>query len=80
MLSVAVVLVVVGGGVLFIRRRTRRMATAAGAGAAQERRDLVIRIAALDECFAAGEVGRAEYQAQRRLAKHRLQELTAERA
>lgn len=79
-LSVAVVLVVVGGGVLFIRRRTRRMATAAGAGAAQERRDLVIRIAALDECFAAGEVGRAEYQAQRRLAKHRLQELTAERA
>jgi hypothetical protein len=79
-LSLAVVLSVLGGGVLFFRRRTRRTRTAAGSGQAhlaQERRDLVIRIAALDECFAAGDVSRDEYPAERRLAKQRLRELTS---
>ena len=80
LLSLAVVLCVLGGGVVFFRRRARRTRTEAGRGPApqaQERFDLLVRIAALDERFAAGEVSRTEYQAERRLAKRRLCELTS---
>jgi hypothetical protein len=79
LLSLAVVLLVlVGGAVLFFSRRARRTASETQSGEpAQERMDLVVQIAALDERFAAGAVSHVEYEAERKLAKQRLRELTA---
>jgi hypothetical protein len=68
-----------GGGAVLFTRRARRPApeTLNGrAEPAQERLDLVVGIAVLDERFAAGEVSHVEYEARRRLAKQRLAELT----
>ena len=76
-----VLLVVAGGTLLFVRRtRSRRTTTATLAlkpGAADERLELVVRMAVLDERFAAGRVSRAEYDAVRNLTKRRLRQLTS---
>jgi hypothetical protein len=45
----------------------------------QERLELVIRMASLDERFAAGKIGRTEYDAERARGKKRLRELTLAR-
>jgi hypothetical protein len=88
-LSLGVVLCVVSGGAVLITRRGRRAAPQHRVGHAapqrrcgptdptQERLDLVVQIAVLDERFAAGEISSVEHQAQRRLAKQRLHQLTA---
>jgi hypothetical protein len=41
----------------------------------QERLELVVRLAALDERFAAGQIGQAEYGAERDRGKQRLRKL-----
>jgi hypothetical protein len=79
-LSLAVVACVVGGGAGLITRRARRTAPQRRderADLAQERLDLVVRIAVLDERLAAGEISNAEHHAQRSLAKQRLHQLTS---
>jgi hypothetical protein len=79
-LSLAVVLLVFGGGAVLFTRRTKRTAPQTRKGpadVAQERLDLVVRIAMLDERFAAGEVSDVDYRAQRTLAKERLRELAS---
>jgi hypothetical protein len=83
LLSLAVVLVVLGGGAVLFTLRARRTAPHTGNGRldlAQERLDLLVRIAALDERFAAGHVNTVEYEAQRRQAKQRLAELRSTEA
>src|SRR6266851_9194064 len=78
-LSLVVLLCVFGGGVLLISRRARRTAPQRGDGAAEpahDRHDLVVHIAMLDERFAAGEISAVEHEAQRKLAKQRLRQLT----
>jgi hypothetical protein len=80
MLSLAVVLCVVGGGAVLIARRARRSVPQRHTGQpapAQERLDLVVRIAVLDERFGAGELSDVDYRAQRTRAKQRLRELTS---
>jgi hypothetical protein len=82
LLSLAVVLFVLGGGaVLFVRsaRRTAPHTRNGGPDLAQERLDLVVQIAVLDERFAAGEISYVEHQEQRRLAKQRLHQAELER-
>jgi len=79
-LSLAVVLCVFGGCAVLITHRARRTARQSRDGRAdlaQERLDLVVQVAVLDERFAAGEVSDVDYQAQRRLAKQRLRQLTS---
>jgi hypothetical protein len=79
-LSLAVVLCVFGGGAVLITRRARRTAPQRRDGRAdlaQERLDLVVQIAVLDERFAAGEISDVEHHAQRGLAKQRLHQLTS---
>jgi hypothetical protein len=79
-LSLAVVLCVFGGGAILITRRARRATPQRRdrpADPVQERLDLIVQIAVLDERFAAGEMSDVEHQAQRGLAKQRLHELTA---
>lgn len=79
-LSLAVVLCVFGGGAVLITRRARRAEPQRRDGRAdlaQERLDLVVQIAVLDERFAVGEISDVEHQAQRRLAKQRLYQLTS---
>ena len=83
-IGLAVVLLVFAGGtVLFVRRtRSRRTTSATLAlepGAADERLELVMRMAVLDERFAAGQVRRAEYEAVRDLTRRRLRQLTSTR-
>ena len=66
---------------MLITRRARRAEPQRRDGRAdlaQERLDLVVQIAVLDERFAVGEISDVEHQAQRRLAKQRLHQLTAE--
>src|SRR5207302_1896152 len=75
LLSLAVVLCAFGGGAVLIRRRARRSAPHHHDGRpalAQERFDLLVQIAVLDERFAAGEISQVEHQAQRMLARQRL--------
>jgi hypothetical protein len=83
LMSLGVVLLVLGGGVLLFGSRVRPIATAASprpaADSEQERLELVLRLAALDEGFAAGEIDRAEYDAERGRGKQRLRELTLAR-
>ncbi len=81
LLSLGVVgcVLVLGGGSLWYRRRARRAPTCASesmAGPQQQRLELVVRIAALDSRFAAGEVSHAQYQAERKHETRRLRELT----
>ncbi|HLZ27923.1 MAG TPA: SHOCT domain-containing protein [Chloroflexota bacterium] len=84
LISLGVVLFVLGGGVLLFGARLRPAAVAAdgpprGPDSEQERLELVVRLAALDERFAAGELGQAEYDAERERGKQRLRELTLAR-
>jgi hypothetical protein len=82
LISLGVVLFVIGGGVLLFGSRVRQGAapTAQSSGdTEQERLELVIRMAALDERFAAGEIGQTEYNAERARGKKRLRELTLAR-
>jgi hypothetical protein len=82
LISLAVVLFVIGGGVLLFGGRLRTRAASGaqpGLGSEQERLELVVRLAALDERFAAGELGKAAYTAERERGKQRLRELTLAR-
>lgn len=81
LISLGVVLFVLGGGVLLFGTRLRPAATGdrrprRAAAFEQERLELVVRLAALDERFGAGEIGQAEYEAERARGKQRLRELT----
>ena len=79
LISLGVVLCVLGGGVFLFGRRLRPAAPGDSPRIAvdteQERLELVVRLAALDERFAAGEIGQAEYGAERDRGKQRLREL-----
>ncbi len=83
LISLGVVLFVIGGGVLLFGGRLRREQGAAPAWPAaeteQERLELVVRMAALDERFAAGEVNQSDYDAERERGKQRLRQLTLAR-
>jgi hypothetical protein len=82
LLSLGVVLFVIGGGVILFGGRLRGprfTPREPGLDGEQERLELVVRLAALDERFAAGEVGQAEYDAERARGKQRLRELTLAR-
>ena len=84
LISLGVLLFVLGGGVLLFGARFRPAASATGGPQRgtdfeQERLELVVRLAALDERFAAGELGQAEYDAERERGKQRLRELTLAR-
>jgi hypothetical protein len=79
LISLGVVLFVLGGGVIFLggRRRSPAPVTATPAvNTDQERLELVVRMAALDERFVAGEVSHADYEIERERGKQRLRELT----
>jgi hypothetical protein len=79
LISLGVVLFVIGGGVLLFGGRLRR--TVPGervrpeVETEQERLELVVRMAALDERFAAGEVSQTDYDAERDRGKQRLRQL-----
>ncbi len=84
-ISAGTVLLVLGAGSLLFSGRSQRSAGAAtGSGPRldhrgsleQERLELVVRMAALDERYAAGSVPEAEYRAERERGKTRLVELT----
>jgi hypothetical protein len=79
LISLGVVLFVLGGGVLLFGARSRPAAPTASTPAPerveQERLELVVRLAALDERFAAGHVKQAEYERERKRGKQRLREL-----
>jgi hypothetical protein len=83
LISLGVVLFVIGGGVLLFGGRLRAGASAVQPGpsldADHERLELVVRLAALDERFAAGEVSQPEYDAERNRGKQRLRELALAR-
>jgi hypothetical protein len=84
LISLGVLLFVLGGGVLLFGSRFRPGAISAGgprwaADFEQERLELVVRLAALDERFAAAEIGQAEYDTERDRGKQRLRELTLAR-
>jgi hypothetical protein len=80
-ISLGVVLFILGGGVLLFGSRIRPAATPkrVAADTEQERLELIVRLAALDERFAAGEVSRVDYEAERDRGKQRLRELTLAR-
>jgi hypothetical protein len=79
LISLGVVLFVIGGGVLLFGGRLRHAPASAPARSAiddeQERLELVVRMAALDERFAAGEVNQADYDVERERGKQRLRQL-----
>jgi hypothetical protein len=77
LISLGVVLFVLGGGMLLFGTRFRSVAATAPAGpdTEQERLELVVRMAALDERFAAGEVSANDYERERGRGKQRLREL-----
>lgn len=82
LISLGVVLFVIGGGVLLFGSRLRPGAAPSRGSSGdteQERLELVIRLAALDERFAAGAIGKTEYDAERARGKKRLRELTLAR-
>ncbi|MGI9148720.1 MAG: hypothetical protein ACR2IK_19590, partial [Chloroflexota bacterium] len=80
LISLGVLVLVLGGGMLLLGGRFRPSATAPGssrwADFEQERLELVVRLAALDERFTAGEISQAEYAIERDRGKQRLRELT----
>jgi hypothetical protein len=77
LISLGVVWFILGGGVVLLGGRTRPAVAAAADSAAleQERLELIVRIAALDERFAAGHVKQADYELERVRGKQRLREL-----
>jgi hypothetical protein len=83
LISLGVVLFVIGGGVVLFGGRLRRggpmLAPRSRADGEQERLELVVRLAALDERFAAGEVSQTDYATERERGKQRLRELTLAR-
>jgi len=83
LISLGVVLFVIGGGVVLFGGRLRGQVVGArrqtDATSEQERLELVVRMAALDERYAAGEVSDADYTAERERGKQRLRELTLAR-
>jgi len=83
LISLGVVLVVIGGGVIMFGGRLRPTgptpARRAAVDAEQERLELVVRMAALDERYAAGEVAQLDYERERERGKQRLRELTLAR-
>jgi hypothetical protein len=82
LISLGVVLFVIGGGVVLFGGRLRGQVTSARRQPdvdEQERLELVVRMAALDERYAAGDVGDADYAAERERGKQRLRELTLAR-
>ena len=83
LISLGVVLFVLGGGVLLFGSRVRSPGLSSGSeptlDVEQERLELVVRLAALDERFAAGEISKPEYEAERARGKQRLRELTLAR-
>jgi hypothetical protein len=80
LISLGVVLFVIGGGVLLFGGRLRRGQRVEPARPSveneHERLELVVRMAALDERFAAGEVSQADYDVERERGKQRLRQLT----
>jgi hypothetical protein len=83
LISLGVVLFVIGGGVLLFGGRLRHLPPVDRARPSaeneQERLELVVRMAALDERFAAGEVSQADYHVERERGKQRLRQLTLAR-
>jgi hypothetical protein len=84
LISLGVLLFVLGGGVLLFGARLRPAAAASDSPRRatdfdQERLELVVRLAALDERYAAGEIAQSEYEAERDRGKQRLRELTLAR-
>jgi hypothetical protein len=83
LISLGVIMLVLGGGVFLFGRRLQPASAVAAARTAvdteQERLELVVRLAALDERFAAGDIGHAEYGAERFRGKQRLRELLLSR-
>jgi hypothetical protein len=83
LISLGVVLFVIGGGVVLFGGRLRRGHPAEPARPSveteQERLELVVRLAALDERFAAGDVSQADYDVERERGKQRLRLLTLAR-
>jgi hypothetical protein len=79
LISLGVVLFVIGGGVLLFGGRLRHAPAItparSGLDDEQERLELVVRMAALDERFAAGEVSQADYDVERERGKQRLRQL-----
>jgi hypothetical protein len=81
MVSLGVVLLVLGGGVLvytFRRKPTHRPARdeADPEALEEERLQLLVRLASLDDRYAAGEINARAYKAERTRGKRRLVELT----
>jgi hypothetical protein len=79
LISLGVVLLVLGGGVLVytLRRPALRAAGQADADTLeQERLQLLVRLATLDDRYAAGEISARSYKAERARGKQRLVELT----
>jgi hypothetical protein len=83
LITLGVVLCVIGGGVFLFGGRLRRGVATEAPGSVgdpeTERLELVVRLAALDERFAAGEVSHSDYEAERDRGKQRLRELTLAR-
>jgi hypothetical protein len=82
LISLGVVLFVLGGGVLLFGGKLRPALSAAPRAAndsEHERLELVVRMAALDERFAAGEMSQADYDTERERGKQRLRDLTLAR-
>jgi uncharacterized iron-regulated membrane protein len=80
MMSLGVVLLVLGGGVLLwtVRRPVARVEPPAQTAESveQERLQLLVRLATLDDRFTAGEIAARDYEAERERGKRRLVELT----
>ena len=83
LVSLGVVLLVLGGGVLIytmrrpVGRATTNAADAIDADAIeQERLQLLVRLATLDDRYAAGQINARAYKAERARGKRRLVELT----
>lgn len=74
-ISIGVVLFVLGGGVLLFALRPRTPVAVVASDPEQERLELVVKLAALDERFAAGQVSPDEYELERQRGKQRLREL-----
>jgi hypothetical protein len=78
LISLGVVLFVLGGGVLLFGARARAprvMMPIPERDLEQERLELVVRLAVLDERYAAGQVKQSDYEHERSRGKQRLREL-----
>jgi hypothetical protein len=81
-ISLGVLVFVLGAGVLLFGGRFRPAAASGSVPSGNtetERLELIVRLAALDERFAAGEIGQNEYELERDRGKQRLRDLTRAR-